>query len=249
MHSFYLSVIILFVVFAWLLSFFSTLFSYGNFTLYVKEKELIITRGIFEKKRVTVPFNRIQAVHVAQGMIRQPLGYASVHIESAGYGDESGTGSIVLFPLIRKEKILPFLNDVLPGYQKEMSGLSLPRRSLRRYLFRSAFFITVATAVLYYTLDLNNWIWLIPVLSLGWGWLKYRAAAIGMNGSAYILRSRTFSKTTAFLKKNRIQDVTVSQSLFQRWRNLCTIQVHVASGDRGRVFSVRDLEMQDGRTF
>lgn len=91
-------IIFIFIVFAWLLSFFSTLFTYGNFKLIVKEKEIIISRGIFEKKRVTIPYNRIQAIHISEGVIRQPLGYASVHLESAGYGDEKGTGSIVGSP-------------------------------------------------------------------------------------------------------------------------------------------------------
>ncbi|MDZ7758364.1 PH domain-containing protein [Rhodohalobacter sp.] len=243
---FFVTVIVIFVVFAWLLSFFSTLFSYGNFSLTVKEKEMVITRGIFEKKRVTVPYNRIQAIHVAEGMIRQPLGYTSLHLESAGYGDEKGTGSIVLFPLVKRSEVLQLLNEVVPSYQKEMDGLKLPKRALRRYLFRSTFFITAAIVPLYFWLSLNNWIWLIPALAMLWGWLKYRAAAVGWNEGSFIFRSRTLSKSTAFINRNRIQNITISQSPFQRWRKLCTAEIHVASGDRGKSFSVRDLEARTG---
>jgi len=243
---FFVTVIVIFVVFAWLLSFFSTLFSYGNFSLIVKEKEMVITRGIFEKKRVTVPYNRIQAIHVAEGMIRQPLGYTSLHLESAGYGDEKGTGSIVLFPLVKRSEVLHLLNEVVPSYQKEMDGLKLPKRALRRYLFRSTFFITAIIVPLYFWLSLNNWIWLIPALAMLWGWLKYRAAAVGWNEGSFIFRSRTLSKSTAFINRNRIQNITISQSPFQRWRKLCTAEIHVASGDRGKSFSVRDLEARTG---
>jgi putative membrane protein len=243
---FFVTVVMIFVVFAWLLSFFSTLFSYGNFSLTVKDKEMVITRGVFEKKRVTVPYNRIQAIHVAEGMIRQPLGYASMHLESAGYGDEKGTGSIVLFPLVKRSEVLQLLNEVVPSYQKEMNGLRLPKRALRRYLFRSAFLITAVIVPLYFWRNLNNWIWLIPALSMLWGWLKYRAAAVGWNEGSFIFRSRTLSKSTAFINRNRIQNITISQSPFQRWRNLCTAEIHVASGDRGKSFSVRDLEAKTG---
>jgi len=244
---FFITVIVIFVVFAWLLSFFSTLFSYGNFTLTVKKSELVITRGVFEKKRVTVPYNRIQAIHVSEGMIRQPLGYASVHLESAGYGDEAGTGSIVLYPLIRREEILQFLNSVVPAYRNEMEGEVLPARSLRRYIFRSTFLITAVVVPLYFWLDLNNWIWLIPALAVFWGWLKYHDAAIGWRDDSYVLRSRGLSKSTAFVNRNRIQDITLSQSPFQRLRELCTLTVYVASGDRGKSFSVRDLEIDTGK--
>jgi putative membrane protein len=240
-----ISVILIFVVFAWLISFFSTLFKYGDFRLELKEKEIVISRGIFEKKRITVPYNRIQAIHVAEGLIRQPLGYASIHLESAGYGDDKGTGSIVLFPLIRHDQILPLLDEVLPDYQKHHEGIMPPPRALRRYLFRSAFFITAITTALYYAFDLNNWIWILPLLSVYWGWLKYRDAAVAWGEDIFLFRNRTLSKTTAYIRKNRVQDITISQSWVQRYRNLCSVQVHVASGDQGKSFTVRDLEYDE----
>lgn len=239
-------VIFIFIVFAWLLSFFSTLFTYGNFKLIVKEKEIIISRGIFEKKRVTIPYNRIQAIHVSEGLIRQPLGYASIHLESAGYGDEKGTGSIVLFPLIRRRNILRLLNDVLPDYEKEMPGIKPPSRSLRRYIFKSSFPITILTGALYWYLGLNLLIWLIPVVSLFWGWLKYRDAALAWGDDILLFRSRQLSKSTAYIKKKRVQDAIISQNVFQRYRNLCSVQIHVASGDRGKSFMVEDLEYDEG---
>ncbi len=241
-----ISIILIFIVFAWLISFFSTLFTYGNFSLEVKENEIVVSRGIFEKKRITVPYNRIQAIHVTEGIIRQPLGYASIHLESAGYGDGKGTGSIVLFPLIRRSEILHLLNDLLPDYQKEHEGIRPPKRALRRYLFRSAFFITAATALLYWGMNFNLWIWIFPVLSVYWGWLKYQDAAAAAGDDILVLRSRRLSKSTAYIKKKRIQDATLIQSPFQRMRNLCSIQMYVASGDHGKSFRVKDLEYNDG---
>lgn len=241
-----ISVIIIFVVFAWLISFFSTLFKFGNFVLVVKPKEIVISRGIFEKKRVTIPYNRIQAIHVTEGVIRQPLGYASIHLESAGYGDEKGTGSIVLFPLIQKKNILSLLDNILPDYQKEIEGVTPPPRSIRRYIFRSSMLITVLTATAFWWLSLNLWIWILPALSVLWGWLKYKDAAIARGEDIFALRSRGISKSTAYVKKNRIQDLTVIQSPFQKMRNLCTVIVYVASGDRGKSFSVHDIEINEG---
>ncbi len=244
-----ITVVVVFVVFAWLLSFFSTLLTYGNFQLDVKEKEVVVSRGIFEKKRITVPFNRIQAIHVTEGIIRQPLGFATIHIESAGYGDDKGTGSIVLYPLIHKSKILNLLQEVLPDYQKELEGIRPPARAARRYIFRSAFPVTVITGFLYWQLDLNIWIWLLPVISLFWGWQKYKDAAIGWGDDILLLRSRRLSKSTAYIKKKRVQDASMQQSPFQTIRNLASVQIFVASGDRGKSFQVSDLEREDGDTM
>lgn len=240
------SIIASFVIFAWLISFISTLLSYGNFQLDIKQDEIIVSRGIFEKKRITVPYNRIQAIHVAEGIIREPLGYASVHLESAGYGDEKGSGSFVLFPLIKRSRILKLLNEIVPNYQKEIDGYKPPARSFRRYIFRSALLVTCITTIVYWFFELNSWIWLLPVLSVVWGWLRYRDAAIGWGNDILVLRSRFFSKSTAYIKKERVQDVTIRQSVFQQIRGLCSVKVFVASGDHGKSFSVSDLEIEDG---
>lgn len=246
---FYIALIAGFIVFAWLLSFFGTLFNYGNFSLEIKEKEIVISRGIFEKKRSTVPFNRIQAIHISEGIIRQPLGYASIHLESAaGYGDDRGTGSILFFPLIKRERILSLLDEVLPDYQKELAALKPPNRSLRRYIFRSTFLVTAVTAGVWWWFDLNILMWIFPILAIIWGWLKYKDTALGWGDDILVLQSRNLSKSTAYIKKKRVQDVSISQSPFQRYRDLCSVQVYVASGDRGKSFSVRDVELEDGLT-
>jgi len=239
--------IVIFAAAAWLLSFISTLLSYGDFKLEVKPDEMVISRGIFEKKRLTIPYNRIQAVHISEGIIRQPLGYASVHIESAGYGDDKGTGSIVLFPLMKRNELLMFLDDILPDYQKLHRGFRPPPRAARRYMIRSSVAITAVTAALYWALSLNNWVWVISALSVFWGWLSYRDSAAAMSEDVLVIRSRRLAKNTAYIKRKRIQDATISQSWIQRFRNLCTVTVHVASGDQGKSFSVTDLEAHEGR--
>lgn len=235
-----------FVIFAWLISFFSTLFKYGNFQLEVKEDEIVVSRGIFEKKRITIPYNRIQAIHVAEGMIRQPLGYASLHLESAGYGDEKGSGSFVLFPLIGKGNIQSLLQEILPDYNRGVEGITPPSRSLRRYIFRSSVLVTMITGILYWVLSLNMWIWLLPLLSVFWGWIRFKDAAAGWDGDLFVIRSRFLSKSTAYIKKKRIQDFSLHQSFFQRYRGLCSIKMYVASGDQGKSFGVSDLELDDG---
>jgi putative membrane protein len=238
--------ILIFVAAAWLLSFFSTLISYGDFRLFVKDDEIVISRGILEKKRITLPYNRIQALHISEGIIRQPLGYASVHIESAGYGDDKGTGSIVLFPLMKRDDLMGFLNELLPDYQKLHKGIRPPSRAARRYMIRSSVAITAVTAALYWALNLNLLIWIFPALSIYWGWLRYKDAAMALGIDVLVIRSRSLAKNTAYIKRKRIQDATISQSWIQRYRKLCTVTVHVASGDHGKSFSVTDLETDEG---
>ena len=241
--------IAIFILVAWLISFFSTLFMYGDFSLEIKDDEMVISRGVFEKKRITVPYKRIQALFVTEGIIRQPLGYCSVHIHSAGYGDEQGSGAIVLFPLLKRKRVESLIEKVAPHYNIELTGINPPSRALRRYIFRSAALLTLITGVIYWLLPLTLWIWLIPVLSVYWGWLKYRDAAIGWDDENVVISSRTISRKTAIVKRDRIQDVSVSSSLIQQYRDLCSADVYVASGDHGSSFSVEDIELRDGEEY
>ena len=243
------SIIVVFVIVAWLISFFSTLFMYGDFSLEVSKDEMLISRGIFEKKRITIPYKRIQALYVTEGIIRQPLGFCSVHIHSAGYGDEQGSGSIVLFPLIKRDKVESLLEKVVPHYDISLQGIKPPFRALRRYIFRSAALLTLITGVLYWFLPLSNWIWLIPLLSVWWGWLKYSDAAIGWDDKNVIISDRTLSKTIAIVKRDRIQDASVSASWIQRFRKLSSAELHVASGDHGSSFSIDDISESDGESY
>lgn len=241
-----LSIALLFIFVAWLLSFFSTVLMYGNFSVEVKEDELVVSRGIFEQKRITVPFHRIQAIYVNEGILRQPFGYASVHMESAGYGDDKGTGSFVLFPLIAKEKISELIYDVVPKYNIRLDGIKPPKRAIRRYILRSAFIITLVTALVFWLADIGNWIWILPAASIFWGWRIYKDTGVGWNEKAVLMSNRKISKSTSLIMKDRIQDFSISTSPIQRYRNLCTVKIYVASGDHGKLFHVRDIDLNDG---
>ena len=238
-----ITVIGVLVLFAWLMSFFGTLFSYGDFGLTVYNDELVITRGIFEKKRITIPFNRIQAIWIMEGILRQPFGYCSVHLESAGYGDSKGNGSILLFPLIKKKKLDPFLEKIVPEYIKSAPAQKPPQRAMRRYIFKSLLISAPVIAGLWWLFDASLWIWVLLIPAVFWGWLRYRDAAIGWDYDNIMISFRNLAKTTAVIKKTRAQDLHIEQSWIQKFRNLINVNLHVASGDQGRSFSVKELEL------
>ena len=66
-------------------------------------EDIIITRGLLEKKRMTVPLNRVQSVRIIENPFRQLFGYAAVVIDSAGGGGAEGA-KINLFPLVKKSR-------------------------------------------------------------------------------------------------------------------------------------------------
>lgn len=92
------------LIIAWIISFIGVLLQYGDFTVREEAGQIIISSGIFEKKQISIPIDRIQAIKVTENWLRQPFGYATVHIESAGGGSDKDVETI-LFPLIRKKQV------------------------------------------------------------------------------------------------------------------------------------------------
>jgi putative membrane protein len=235
---------------SWLLSFLSTIIAYYDFEIEVRDSELLITRGLFEKTQLTIPFNRIQAVQVKEELMRQPFGYVSLVIESAGYGDSQGN-SATLFPLIKKGEMYSFLEEVLPEYNYKINGSHkrAPRRALRRYLFRMLWWTLPVILLLWGTVPYGGYAWLLLLPALLLGYQQYRDAGIRSEDETLILSSRLLSKKTAIVKKYRTQATMLKRNPFQSRLDLQDFTIHVASGNQGRSFTVRDLSEETVQHF
>lgn len=78
---------------------------YWNFTIARVDEDIVIRCGLLEKKLITIPLKRIQAVGYVENLIRQPFGYVTVIAEIAGGSNEKGEDfSTVLFPIMKKKK-------------------------------------------------------------------------------------------------------------------------------------------------
>lgn len=243
--SLIVSGILVAIIIAWLFSFLSTLITYYDFSVEVREDDLLITKGLFERKQLTIPFNRIQAVQIKEGLLRQPLGYASLVIESAGYGENEGNSN-TLFPLIRKDRLNTFIEKVIPEYDVETNHqVQVGRLGLRRYLLQMVWISLPLIAFIWWTVPYGvfSWFILIPMLLLGYQ--QYRDAEVRSDDSTLVMTARLLSKTTAIIQKYRIQSAQVKQNPFQSRLDLADIIIHVASGNQGRSFKVRELTEEE----
>lgn len=241
----YIALIFAIIVVSWLLSFLGVIFTYSDFRLHKTEEELIVTRGLFEKKHITVPYDRIQAVRFVEGVIRQPFGYGMIYVESAGFDQSQKGRSIVLAPYISAKSVNSFLNEFLAEYEQPEYKIKPPRKALFRYIRRPNYFLLLLIPILWYFLS-RGWLslMLIPVMGI-LGWMRYKDAAVGFDNDIVRMRYRTISRTTAIMKKNRIQVGDLLQNPFQLRKELMDFSVTAASGAGGMNFEVEDLTAYD----
>jgi putative membrane protein len=248
--QFWVTIIFGLIVLAWLLSFFGTLIRFYNFRLIRNKQGLIVQSGLFEQKQVTIPYRRIQAIRIVEGILRQPFGYATIYLESAGYGDEAGNRSTIIVPLIRKREIPDLVRKMLPEFEVSTDAVRPPRRARFRFLFRGVrpiLLFLVIPAIIF--LELGYF----PLLLLPFGvWLgiqRYRDAAAGIAGHTVVIRSRALALTTAIIRKRRIQSADLVANPFQRRLDLTSFTVTVASGDSGQPFTAQDLDNSTAGEF
>lgn len=239
--------VVVFVVLlvAWVVSVGMTMLNYYDFSIAKEDDQLFITRGLLEKKKITLPMKRIQGVRIVENPLRQLFGYASVIVDSAG-GSVADEQKINLFPLIKKADVKPLLEAILPDYEFHGELESVPQRS-KPYFYRIDFVwmlpIIALAGYFFYPYGLLSLL-LIPV-GIAWGLWQHRAAGFTLLDQQAIFQYRVFSKHTYFLKRRRIQSLEVNQSYFQKRRDLATIHANIKSGSLGASAVVPHMNAED----
>lgn len=229
---------------AWLLSVAMTFFSYYGFTVRVSDEELVITRGLLEKKRTTIPLSRIQSVSFVENPLRQVFGYGRVLVHSAG---AAGDGSkIQLFPLVKKRELYGPLQEIFPELDLREPMEKLPKRG-RRFYYRIDFLwmIPVIAAACWFFYPYGLLSLLIVPLVMGVGVWQHRSAAYRISGNQVTMRSRGISLETSYTMRKRIQSAHLKQTIFQRRKRVATIQLNVKSGMGVHDVRLRQMDMEE----
>ena len=61
-----------------------SIIAYFKFYYYIKNDEFVIEKGLFQKKKINIPFDRIQTINFEQNLIHRAFNVVSLEIDSAG---------------------------------------------------------------------------------------------------------------------------------------------------------------------
>lgn len=253
------AVVIVLGLLAWALAIGSTVLTFAGFELTRHGRQLVIRHGLLDRKRRTIPLQRIQAIVTIETLLRQPFGFGEVRIESAGQvgGDENASG--VLVPFIRTRDMPALIAAATPEFVVPWDATALehpPKRAAQRYIVPQV----VWTAVFCLAVNLVFWRWdivdgiqwwtlavgvLVPLAAL-LGWMEYRAAGWGLTSAHLVLRWRTLTgRNVLVTRRQRLQHRSTTANVFQRRARLATFHAAVASGRVGGHFALPHLEARD----
>ncbi|WP_173917090.1 PH domain-containing protein [Halobacillus sp. Marseille-Q1614] len=222
-----------------------TILRYADFSVYLENGDLIITRGLLEKRQVTIPLNRIQGLRIDENIIREPFGFATVTIISAGGSLQGGQEhSMRVLPLIKRSKVDQAVRSIIPEYEVDIPIHHPPKRSIIRYILRFTWFFTavsIPVSILFYPLGLLSLVVIFIFAILGYN--SYRHAGWSLGDHQLLLVTRFIVKQTYVMKKHRIQSMTKDQTIFQKKADLASIDATMKSGVGGasaRVFYLKE---------
>ena len=205
--------------------------NYYGFRLSRRSEELQYERGLLQRFSGTIPLEKVQTLGISESFIARRLGYASLAVETAGYGpDDAGSQSAV--PLADRDRVLSLAASVEafddPDFRRP------PRRARQRYVVRYGAVAAVAVGAVFAADRLTTlpvaWYWagvLLPVAPIA-AHLKWVNLGYDVQPEYVVLREGFWTRTTTVVPYYRVQTVLNSRTVFQRRRRLATLVVDTA---------------------
>lgn len=74
--------------------------------------------GVFWKKRITVPYNKITNIDITQGPLQRAFGIGTIHVQTAGAGGQQGTrAEIRLLGISNLDQVKDTIMDGARGHE------------------------------------------------------------------------------------------------------------------------------------
>lgn len=194
-------------------------------------------RGLLTRTDVVMPVERVQAVAITTGAIRQRRGWHALHFVSlASDGKAKGKGAgqsdHLVAPLAQLEELWPIVAEVRieppePDlvWRKAAAGLWLDRALLLVVP------LIAALAVLASVGAERAWLALVPVAVVAaFKWFAWRHQTSATDGSQLYSRHGWWSQRFDLARQVNVQSVSIAQGPLMRRRGLARIEFGIAGG-------------------
>jgi putative membrane protein len=232
--------VVLLLAAAWLLSVLGSVIAFSGFTVTREGERLRIRRGLLARREATVPVERVRAVEVVENALRLPFGLAALRMEVIGHAKEAAAAQS-LFPLLRRDEVRGFLDELLPELADDLDGLERPpARAARRYALPPAVFGAVVGAGVWAFTPAGPWALPAALILAGYGLLRFRTAGWRLDDGRLAIRSLRLARTTVLGPARYREWHELSQNPFQRRGRLADVFVAFGKQTGARV---RHLEV------
>ncbi|UCF18714.1 MAG: PH domain-containing protein [Gemmatimonadota bacterium] len=214
----------------WAISVLTSVVRYFDFSFTQSGGELKVSYGLLTRREKGFRRSRIQNVQIEESLLRRWLGFASLHSQTAGYGQMKADERMeTLTPITRASELAPHLEAAFPGFRwEEVEWRPSHPRARRRLFVRRALVILVATLLL---APVSSWA-LLLLLAMVPAWFlaaaHYRHLGHARLGEYILVREGLWNRRTHIVPVRKIQALYFRQSPFQRRLDLGTLTLETA---------------------
>ncbi len=228
------ALVLLVVFLSWAAGAVAAVLNYYDFRLTRVDDELQYERGLLRRYDGSIPLDKVQTLTVVDDPLKRRFGYASLHVETAGYGAGSSDdrGSQAAVPIASRERVLALVDDLEDVAIGDLERP--PKRVRRRYAARYLIAIAVLTGlgVAAERLLVGDPVWvgplvLVPLVPVA-AHLKWRHRGYALADDHVVTRNGVLRRQTKLVPYYRVQTVIDSRTLFQRRWSLGTVTADTA---------------------
>lgn len=211
-------------------SFVMVVLKYGDFRMEKIRNGFHIKTGLLNRKEKFVPFQKVQYISWKANWIRRHIPYYLLQFHAKGERESKEKWDISV-PVTRLSFFEPLLQHYHPMLQEGISFVKVhpsfvSRRILVGFIICVALFLVLWLPFEKYAL----WAFLpLPFTALS-SWLFQKKYNARLGEEAIQVNKEIFGKGSILLRWDKVQSVAVSQSIFQRRKNLATLKLFTASG-------------------
>ncbi|WP_252249755.1 PH domain-containing protein [Clostridium sp. ZBS13] len=224
---------------------------YGNFKITRSENLFNIRYGIIDLKEYSISLEKIQGLKLKQNLLQQLLNV--YRIEGIVIGDNEINS--LLFPSLRGSDKDKFIDEFLPEYNITKEIDKAPRKSIFRFIFkRFIVSIVVSLILILLTKQFLPKLYMIScfkvllLLILGFsqiilGYINYLNNGIAIEENNILLTNGARTKNTYIIRKFKVQSLQVKQSIFQKYRDICTYKIDIATSSFGETIEIKNMDI------
>lgn len=236
------------MVFALAVAAVSTVVSHYGLVVHRVGDDLVVRRGLLEKRSVTVPRRRVQYVVVADNVVRRRVDLASIDARTAdlgGGGDDASTSSTSI-PIGDRADIDRLVGEFLPAIDLPPTHRH-PPGAVRRSVVRRSLRVVPLTAFVGLLVAGTSGVPVAAAIGLVVGvvsgWIFGRRLRSGWSDRAVVTERGVVAWRRSVVPVERVQSVGVVQNPFQRRLGLASVRLDVAGSVGG--IELRDLGVDD----
>lgn len=222
---------------SWIVYVFITIIKSYNFKVVRQGYNIKLSYGLFHKMEKIISVKTIQSLIIVEGVIKKPLGYLSIKVETMKYGKNKGE-IITICPIAKSNLLDNFLKDIIPEMNIEYELRTSKGKALNGFiltrLLEGILVISLVSSFLPYG---YYGFLLIPIL-LVWKNISFKDNGLYFGDDFVVMRFRKLGRSTVIICKDCIQSFEKEQNIFQKKNAIAKYTVTIAVGSAGKSYKV-----------